>query len=410
MLRYIRRTKTGTMSFVYFMLCFFVFVFNYSSTKFIGITASTWTKLIILSFIIFSFATILYNGGLLIWSKLIGYYLLFVLFSVFSLASAFCFEDTFIRVKTMILLFLLLISVYQYLIDLNCINAFLKAYVFAAMLAAIYLILVSDLSNRIGDAVSDANQIGISLTFASTIAIHFLKKERKIIYLLGIVVMFIAILLTGSRTAFLLIVAAIICYTLLSAYQRHWPVWRVVLVISVALILIILGIYAVFNYEPLYNILGIRLLSFYQIMHGQQSVYFESSTQTRMLYIRRAFEWFLDSPIVGHGLGSFPAYNVTQPLGEYCFSHCDYVEILSGMGIFGIVFFVPFLKFIRCGFIRGVFEESQSSRILLLVLAVEFLISEVFLVMHYEKEIWFLIPLLIALYESVSNTDSSVVE
>lgn len=392
---------------LFFIMCLFVFIFNYNDTLFLGIPAYTWTNLTVVAYMGFSLYKVLkLQGGTLKWNGILTWFLLFVVACFISISYSYARNASISRTLRMFELFIMCIAIYQQLDSKDNLDTHIMLYVWAGTLAAIYLMSFSDRTQRIGDVVGDANQIGITFAFAATMALYLLKKKKKIIYLLSISVLTIAILLTGSRAALILIVLSIISNIYISAFQNRWSFLKVIVMTIVIVGILVGGLYMILNVESLYRTIGIRVLSFYQITNGKESVYHETSTFTRMKYMQSAFEWFLQSPIWGHGINSYQAYNRDFVFGVSAFSHCDYVELLSALGIIGaVIFFCPFLFFLRPMFSRGTFNDIQLQNVLMFSLSAEFLIGEIFLVMYYEKEIWILIPMLIRMYE-ISKAES----
>ena len=399
-----RRIRMGTdaiSTVLLFLLTSFTFIFNYNESRFFGIPAYTWVNIFIVLFIAFTLLRCISSNGKLAWDRTFKWPVLFIIMCFISIIYSYASSDTADRCRRMLIMLALMLAVFQFVqaSEKNLIRG-LKVFVWSGFLASVYLFSHSNVLRelRIGRAIGDPNLVGFTLVFASTMAIHFLKEEGKKVYILPIATMGAAIILTGSRASFGLLIAAIVANVYLTAYQRKWNILKVTFITLLFGGIIVWGLYLVMNVPVLYNVLGMRLLSFYQITHGMESVYHESSTQTRMLFIQRGFEWFLNSPLwLGHGINSFPAYNATFSIGWYSFSHCDYIEILSGVGIPGIVFFfAPYVTWIKDFFKRGE-SKSQKYKILMLSLVIEFLLGEIFLCTYYEKGTWILFALLAAL-------------
>ena len=106
----------------------------------------------------------------------------------------------------------------------------------------------------------------------------------------------------------------------------------------------------------------------------------------------------------GNGINAYPAYNATFADGRFCFSHCEYAEILSGRGILGfIAYFFPYFKMGASAMRRGCSAESKVLKVLLLTLIAELILGSIFLVMYYEKPTWILIALMTSIMEMTQN-------
>ena len=392
-----------------YVLALFVMIFNYSDTPIMGFRASLVTNILVIIFIGCGSLYTLRNEGIIKWDSLFLFFLFFVLFCLFTAPISYAVDDSLSRVRRLSVEFLLMISIYQFVDSKEKLYNSLKTLSWAGFTAAGYLLLASDLSSRIGDIAGDANQEGILCALLATVSLFLWKNKYGLFYILHFVILATAVLFTGSRTAFILLVVLIIANIYIAAYQQKWRL-RTIIAMSLFIVsLIIAGFNLIMKSKVLYDILGIRLLSMYQILNGQQSVYHESSADIRGIFARRAFEWFLDSPIIGHGINSFASYNTTFAGGWYCFSHCDYVELLSGVGLIGtFLFFIPFVIMLIKQDRQYKSKSSTELKVLLITLILEFLIGEVFLVMHYEKMIWIFIPILVSAYRNANKEDFSM--
>ena len=334
-----------------------------------------------------------------------NYSAFFILLCFLSTFYSFAPDASLDRTRRMIIMVVLSVCVYQYAsTSFKNLKFALKSFSWAGFFGAIYLLMNSNLGQRLGSLIGDANLVGITFSFAASIAIYIFKTEHKIIYLAQVIVIAFTVLMTGSRTSMGLLIAAIIGNIYLIAYQKKWKM-RYVILITIGAIAGLMGfLYALMNVPILYNVLGMRVLSFYQIIHGQASVYGETSTQFRALYAMRGFEWFLESLIWGNGINAYPAYNATFADGRFCFSHCEYAEILSGLGILGfIAYFFPYFKMGASAMKRGHSVENKELKVLLLTLIAELLLGSIFLVMYYEKPTWILIALMASIMEMTQN-------
>lgn len=390
---------------VFFLMTSSVLIFNYTDDSFAGIPGYLWVNILISGFIALQILVILKQKGKIRWSNIYYYSLIFIVLCFFSTFYSFSPSASLDRARRMVIMVCLSICIFQFSSkNITNLKFSLKAFSWAGFFGALYLLVNSDLGQRMGSLIGDANLVGITFSFAASIGIYIYKTEHKFIYLIQIIVISFTVLMTGSRTSMGLLITAIIGNIYLIAYQKKWKMRYVLLVTIGVIIGLLLFLYALMNIPILYDVLGMRILSFYQITHGQASVYGETSTQFRALYAIRGFEWFLESPIFGNGINAYPAYNATFIDGRFCFSHCEYAEILSGLGILGfITYFFPYFKMALCSLKRGNTQESKELKVLLFTLIAELLLGSIFLVMYYEKPTWILIALMVSIMEIVEN-------
>lgn len=399
-----------------FLMAVGVFSFNINTDKFLGISGYLWTNALIGLFIGWSFILCMKNNrGKIFWSKFYTFSILFVCVCFVSVFYSYARNDSLRETLTMVLVVCMSVFVYQYIVSKERLRRALKIYAWAGFVSSIYMFLISGVSlgtisesGRLGEELNNQNTVGITFVLVILVAIHLLKTDKtkkRWIYLIQIIVMGIAVLFTGSRNAFVLLLASLIFNLYLNAYQNHWNIVRVTVLTAGVVVLCVLLFYAVMNIPALYNVLGERLESFSQIMRGEESSIGEQSTQNRGILARRAFRWFLNSPLwAGHGVNAFSSYNSTFANGAYCYCHVGYLEILCGTGILGLIlFYGPFLMCLKSGFANIKKSLNGEYCILLISLVLIFLMGEIFAVHYFYKMTWILIGLIAGLNASITE-------
>lgn len=392
---------------LFLLMTSMVFVFNFQTQTIMGISGNLWVNLCILFFIIWWSLHVLKSGHLM-WNPIYTFACLFLFISFVSYLYSFAPDDTFDKVKTLILVAWMSISIYQYIVLSGDLDFVLKVYAFSGTLMALYIILKSDFMNgaRLGNVIGDANLVGITLALTSTVALYLFFMQRKFIYILQFLCMGCVILLTGSRTAAVLLFSSVIVFLYTSAYLYHWRLKKIVIVTVILGAVLFATWQAIMNVPSLYDALGIRIISFFQISRGQHSINNEQSTQLRVLFAQRAFDWFIDSPVWGNGINSFLSYNNTFANGNYCFSHCNYTELLSGLGILGFISYYGIFLYSLLNICIKKNKLALKYKTLILTLVVEVLIGDIGLVVYYEKCTWILIALLAGVMQQIHGGES----
>lgn len=390
---------------LFFSMIFMVFVFNFNTDKILGISGNTWSNIFIFLFIAWWFANVC-KTGLIMWNRIYTYAIMFAFFCFTSYIYSYAKNDSLTKTKTIIVVTLMSISIYQYIVTLKKIEFALKAYSVSGTFMAFYIILKVDstIGSRFGDVIGDANLVGIILAYATTITLFLFFTKHNYIYILQACCMGYVILLTGSRTAALLLFGAVIVLIYVSAYTYRWK-WYTVFMVTIALCAAAyIAWRAIIEIPVLYNALGIRIISFFQIFQKQHSINNEQSTQYRIILAQRALNWFADSPIWGNGINSFPDYN-TFIDGRTCFSHCNYTELLSGLGIIG---FVPYygMYIYSLGYVwKSGRKRTLKYTALIWALIIESLIGDLGLVVYYEKCTWILIAIIAGIVNEISKQE-----
>ena len=214
--------------------------------------------------------------------------------------------------------------------------------IFASLLNSVYMLSMVDFEElgeeRLGKSTIDerwnANTIGMQLTFNVFFIFYlfqnkFCKRPTTRFYLLICTILFVfIILMTGSRKALFLLVLPILFYYML-ATKKSSKLQKVTAVVTVLLLIYLL----IMTIEPLYNVLGVRVERLMESIGG--------TTEDRSIMARRALRdmglrWFIERPIFGYGMNSFEPM-CGHATGQYWYSHNNYIEILVGTGIIGLI-------------------------------------------------------------------------
>lgn len=178
---------------------------------------------------------------------------------------------------------------------------------------------------------NNRNVIGIILSLGTLYMLHLGVTQNKLFLLLMLVPSSLG-LITGSRKSLLAIIIGLILYAFLySTYcvkKKNRKRLRVMLLVLVAVIGLL---YACFNVEFLYNIIGFRVEGLLGTLFGGKNT--EASAVQRSQMIEKAWEMFLQKPLFGWGIDGFTAKS-----GFGTYSHHNYMEMLVSFGFFGCLF------------------------------------------------------------------------
>ena len=183
---------------------------------------------------------------------------------------------------------------------------------------------------------NNRNTIAVILALGALYMLHLGVTENKLFLLLMLLPIVLG-LITGSRKLILAVVVGVLLYTLLysACCQKRNRKKLLPIVFAVAAVWGLL--YACYNVELLYNIIGFRLEGLFETLFGGKNV--EASAVERSHMIEKAFEMFLEKPILGWGIDGFAA---NTHFGVY--SHNNYTEMLVSFGTIGFLF-IYFFKF-----------------------------------------------------------------
>jgi len=265
-------------------------------------------------------------------------WLIFLLYAILSGALVATNFGRVIKYSVDFLEYLLLIIAMLYLYNNNVDIQFFKnvIIVYGSFLAIFILFSpVVGISNRYRvSAWSNENETAIILLFATVFIISdftFQKISASFVKLIVITLLVGAIILTGSRKAFIgLLIVVILEITLILIIQKNNNVLHNIKYLILLILLIGFSLY-VYKFLYLDSILQSRLEEL-----------LISGDQIRTSMYKEAQERFYQNPIFGIGLGNFEIITVFQT-----YSHSTYAEILASTGILGALQY--FLVYVLIG-------------------------------------------------------------
>jgi len=233
----------------------------------------------------------------------------------------------------------------------------------------------------------DPNFLGIYM--ATSIVLILSIKFNKILKVLGVIVAGITIILTGSRTAFLMAVVG----------------------------LLILCVYFTFSYirdrkrrlngnnqsqRANKRLLSIPFITSFEkiIERSLEAIKLQdTSTMERVRYLEGAIKAFLDYPLFGVGIGNYGLYfsGLENLEGGQTNPHNLYARILSETGIVGTLVFLYFAQ----DFIRKIFKTKNIFYITLIIIT---LIGNTFYDFMMTPWMWFYMGIMYYGYKRLSAT------
>ncbi len=234
----------------------------------------------------------------------------------------------------------------------------------------------------IGSYFSGSNKNGVAfLVFcAELMAFYEFYSKGKKRYLLLVVIFIVFIVLSGSRKGIFAAVAGPLMFVVLSVYKKNY-FFNIILVCTLAALIV----FYIFTDENAYNAIGKRLESMLEFWFDNRSQKVDNSLYMRSYYIQLAQELFSESPIWGKGMGNF-----AKIIDEFydlngVYSHNNYWQILSELGIigFGIYYSLYFTIIIRL--IKGAFVNKSRMSLMFLCFMILLMVLETGLVTYNSK-------------------------
>ncbi len=201
-------------------------------------------------------------------------------------------------------------------------------------------------TERVGEAIGvQFNSLGMRTAVAAFVSLLLFWETKNVLYLVFIVPSALISFFSGSRKAFLILVVSI---TLFMAFvNRGFRAVRNVLIVCAILFAVYL---LVMTNEDLYHILGRRLENLFSYFFGEGTT--ETSSLEREFYRNYARQMWGQSPVVGWGFNQFAAQMLAINYSHVAYSHCNYWELLSCLGIVGFLLYYGFYLYLAKRLVR----------------------------------------------------------
>lgn len=221
----------------------------------------------------------------------------------------------------------------------------------------------------------NANDIGFKLSISLLFVLYFvfLKKKKSIYFILELVILYIFIIFTGSRTAFLFGSLEIILLALLSVRNKA----KLLLRTFIFFLFFILFYDEIINRPIIYDILGKRIESLFNVFMGKGEI--DNSSLIRINMIKDGINYFFEKPFLGYGIDSYRYMSYYET-----YSHNNYIELLVSLGVFGTILYYFIYGYI---FIKGIVEffKRRKEMLIFSVLIFITLIVDLGTVSYYER-------------------------
>ena len=113
--------------------------------------------------------------------------------------------------------------------------------------------------------------------------------------------------------------------------------------------------------DTLYTVIGRRFEAMFDYFTGEGS---DGSILLRQRYIAAAKSMFSESPIIGKGMGNYSRILESEYyLGNF-YSHNNYWQILSELGLIGFVIYFSMYAYCSVIFLRAYFVEKRKISVL----------------------------------------------
>ena len=274
---------------------------------------------------------------------------------------------------------IIILYIYSYLIMTRNFIYASKVFVIAVVLVNLHFLVAFGISGMLAARAEtidlgqgwNANALGMQSVVACFFILNvlYLKKKNDIFKnaLLSFLIFFI--FLTGSKTCFFLLFGSILMVYFLKSNRKMFALVAIVSLIA-------LLFYMVFNVPFLYEVIGERLEIMFKgfitlDIDAKKSSEGSASDNIRLFMLFEGWQWFLEKPLLGYGIGNFQEMFGQINGGKELYAHNNYIELLVDTGIVGTLLYYWLYVFVIWKSIKGSskYELSVVSYLIVLMVA-----------------------------------------
>lgn len=231
----------------------------------------------------------------------------------------------------------------------------------------------------------NSNEIGFWVAGGEMMCFYkyYVKGQKR--YLPIFVLFFVFVLLVSSRKDTIACIMGPVAMMLLYTYKKNYYL-RILLTI----VLLVTAVIFIMTDEDLYRIIGNRFDSMFEFMNtkAQSS---DNSLYLRSYFIQVAKNMFEESPILGKGLRSFEEVLGNEYGMQKMYSHNNYWQLLSELGIVGFVLYYWFYVFCLVRLFKDAIRNKSRISIMFLTILLLIIGGEYGIVTYYNRSMQVLI-------------------
>ena len=343
-------------------------------------------------------------------SGVVAVFIVFLAFCGLSLLWTVSFERSLHELATLVSIgfFMAAISMYLQHDGERHLRLFLKAMVLSSIVSCLYVLLTfnwSDLS-RANGVIGDANQACAYLAYCLPLG-YYCWRKRIVgmgIVVIQVVLVLATVLASGTRSGLITCVLGFLLLWFIQEHSRGFFSMKNfgLIVLGVALLAALL--YFIMHNDFAYQMIGSRFEQLLHYLTGTEtqdnySSTYDYSVRERAGLLNLAIEVWLQSPAWGSGLNGFSYYAAVMLRDTFC--HNNYLEILTSVGVIGLVIYYSQHLLI----FKGALKSPLLEKTVVIAVVMQMLVAHVTVVFFALKlEVVFIV----LLYALSQNHCSSV--
>lgn len=200
---------------------------------------------------------------------------------------------------------------------------------------------VSSSAGRLGASVSmHPNEFASVIVICSLCSVFLYQKTKSKKYLFLSVVPAFFLMLSKSRGSILEMIIGLFSMYVFNSKKKLQLIYKFLMITVISTVIVFL----LYNNKFFYSLIGYRMEGLFSLFSNSMEA--DASTTTRLEFILIGLELFLKNPLLGIGMNNYSIVSFSEyATWAKVYSHCNYVEILSNLGIIG--FFLYYFLFFK---------------------------------------------------------------
>lgn len=227
---------------------------------------------------------------------------------------------------------------------------------------------------------SNSNGVAFIVFCAELMAFYEFYSKNKKGYAFLVAIFVIFIILSSSRKAMFAALAGPLMFVVFSTYKKNYLL-NIIMVFSLAALVFLF----IMTDENAYNAIGKRIDSMFNFWFENRTHKVDNSLYMRSYYIDIAKEMFAESPLFGKGMGNFAKIIDNDYMMAGVYSHNNFWQILSELGIVGFAIYYSMYFYIIIKLAKGAFVNKSRINLLFFIFMVLLMIIETGLVNYNSK-------------------------
>lgn len=254
--------------------------------------------------------------------------------------------------------------------------------IFAFLTDSTSIIIAIMSGGRLPSSFDNVNAVGLLCAFSIIISVYFILNRNDWLLVVMNIPTLILLAACGSRKAMVILVAGCFAVYLMKSDNKNKKTIIFRLIVTVVLLFIVLSIISQIS---LFAGLNERMEGLIAMVTGEGEV--DHSAMVRQEMSQLGYSIFFEHPIVGIGMGNAHIIDA-KVLGEDCYLHNNYAEVLANGGIIGFcLYYGMYYIVLKKTKMLGGFKTDEGR--ILLIMLFSILVADVGLVSYYSKIYYF---------------------